>query len=417
MDPSASPPNTPAPNEVGLPLPPPLPTVPALGLPAISPPSPSRSSAPSSFKGGFSLLAALLAAPLLARFTSGEVSSFLACSQEATLLGLLGILIHLGTKHIAPRALAWIILSMLIVGLASLNVFAPVFIHAESLTQKGLRAAMKPEVLKTALQSAALSLLAALIGLLALSKHVRALLAPLTGRCLTSHPHVFALVATLSVTALALSSLLSLGEPALLASLPHFGFTESTNSSAASQSILKNDLYSLCWSLAASALAVGYGIRRNFRQTLVRLGIRPLTGQVFWLSIVLTSIVLLINHFTDKKIDQIWTTNGWPVTNQSSLDILFSAYSSLSGAIVLSMVAGLGEEVLVRGILQPRLGILLSNVFFTALHAYQYHWDALASVFVTGLCLALIRSRTSTTVSACVHAGFDLVLCLKSLPS
>ena len=40
-----------------------------------------------------------------------------------------------------------------------------------------------------------------------------------------------------------------------------------------------------------------------------------------------------------------------------------------------------------RGVLQPRLGILLSNLLFTAMHAYQYNWDGLLSVFASGLAL------------------------------
>jgi membrane protease YdiL (CAAX protease family) len=50
------------------------------------------------------------------------------------------------------------------------------------------------------------------------------------------------------------------------------------------------------------------------------------------------------------------------------------------------------------------------------MHAYQYHWDALCSVFITGLVLGLIRKKTNTTVSAIVHGGFDFVLILMAIP-
>ena len=70
----------------------------------------------------------------------------------------------------------------------------------------------------------------------------------------------------------------------------------------------------------------------------------------------------------------------------------------------------MGEEVIVRGMLQPRLGILLSNLYFTALHAYQYNWDAPLSVFVFGLALGLVRKGTSTSVCVIVHRRSDFVV-------
>jgi len=85
------------------------------------------------------------------------------------------------------------------------------------------------------------------------------------------------------------------------------------------------------------------------------------------------------------------------------------------GAIVIGVTAGLGEELAVRGVLQPRLGILLSNVFFTSLHALQYNWDGLLSVFLLGLVLGVIRQRTNTTTSAITHGTYDAILVLLSL--
>ena len=69
----------------------------------------------------------------------------------------------------------------------------------------------------------------------------------------------------------------------------------------------------------------------------------------------------------------------------------------------------------VRGVLQPRLGLLLSNLFFTGLHALQYNWDALVTVFVLGLVFGLVRNRTNTTTSAITHGSYDFVLTIGSV--
>ena len=98
------------------------------------------------------------------------------------------------------------------------------------------------------------------------------------------------------------------------------------------------------------------------------------------------------------------------MTGEKAYEVMFKAFISPFGAMVIGVTAGFGEEVLVRGILQPRLGILLSSLFFTALHAYQYNWDALLSVFLFGLTLGLIRKKTNTSVCVIVHGGYDFVL-------
>ncbi|WP_054848560.1 CPBP family glutamic-type intramembrane protease [Methanoculleus chikugoensis] len=73
---------------------------------------------------------------------------------------------------------------------------------------------------------------------------------------------------------------------------------------------------------------------------------------------------------------------------------------------------GFGEEVSIRGLLQPpRFGILLPALLFASLHAFQYSWDGLISVFLAGgIVFAYIRQYTNTTTSAITHTVYDLVL-------
>jgi len=77
---------------------------------------------------------------------------------------------------------------------------------------------------------------------------------------------------------------------------------------------------------------------------------------------------------------------------------------------VASVAAGFGEEVSIRGLLQPRFGILLPALLFASLHAFQYSWDGLISVFLAGLVFAYIRRYSNTTTSAITHTVYDLVL-------
>ncbi|MEM9569045.1 MAG: CPBP family intramembrane glutamic endopeptidase, partial [Cyanobacteria bacterium P01_E01_bin.34] len=77
---------------------------------------------------------------------------------------------------------------------------------------------------------------------------------------------------------------------------------------------------------------------------------------------------------------------------------------------VIGFSAGLGEELAFRGVLQPRLGLWLSNLFFTSVHAFQYNWDALIVIFVVGAVCGIVRQRINTTTCAIVHGVYNFLL-------
>jgi membrane protease YdiL (CAAX protease family) len=73
--------------------------------------------------------------------------------------------------------------------------------------------------------------------------------------------------------------------------------------------------------------------------------------------------------------------------------------------------AGLGEEITLRGALQPRLGILLCSVLFASAHV-QYTWFGMATIGLLGLALGGIRARTNTTTAIVVHSLYDVYAAL-----
>ena len=112
----------------------------------------------------------------------------------------------------------------------------------------------------------------------------------------------------------------------------------------------------------------------------------------------------------DPAIARLWEALGWPRTDTKAFEKLMAGLITPLGAVVIGVTAGLGEEVAVRGVLQPRLGMLLANLAFTSAHAYQYSWDGLLVVFLVGLALSVLRARTNTTTSAIAHGVYDFIL-------
>jgi membrane protease YdiL (CAAX protease family) len=115
-------------------------------------------------------------------------------------------------------------------------------------------------------------------------------------------------------------------------------------------------------------------------------------------------------HFIDPALAAFVGRLGLPVTDVDAVNLLFAGTLTLPGIVMASVAAGFGEEVSIRGLLQPRFGILLPALLFASLHAFQYSWDGLISVFLAGIIFACIRRYSNTTTSAITHTVYDLVL-------
>lgn len=79
----------------------------------------------------------------------------------------------------------------------------------------------------------------------------------------------------------------------------------------------------------------------------------------------------------------------------------------LGGIVLLSLAAGVGEEVLFRGVLQPLIGLLAASLIFGALHAFTLGYFLMASAF--GLYLGwLYEASGNLAVPILAHAVYDV---------
>ncbi|MCL2460731.1 MAG: CPBP family intramembrane metalloprotease [Euryarchaeota archaeon] len=170
-------------------------------------------------------------------------------------------------------------------------------------------------------------------------------------------------------------------------------------------------LVSLVWIVIASFLIAGLFTGKTLPETLQRLGLVRPTGEEVGIAcgtgVALVGVFLAI----DFVIKMIFTTLGLPTTAlyEQQLMLLFAGALTIPGAIIMSIVAGFGEEISIRGLIQPRYGIILASLCFAALHAFQYHWDGVLSVFFIGLIFGWMRTRWNTTTTAISHTIYDLV--------
>jgi membrane protease YdiL (CAAX protease family) len=162
--------------------------------------------------------------------------------------------------------------------------------------------------------------------------------------------------------------------------------------------------------LLIALLGVGVGVRRNLRQTLDRLGYGPISvkqlgivvlfvGGAFALSVTADALFAALQPGLYHQVGEI-------------NDLLFnprglSPVSAVLFALLVGMGAGLGEETLFRGAVQPVLGIPVTSLLFTSMHVQYGPSLLLAYVFLLSAGLGLLRRHINTTASFLAHAGYN----------
>jgi membrane protease YdiL (CAAX protease family) len=89
-------------------------------------------------------------------------------------------------------------------------------------------------------------------------------------------------------------------------------------------------------------------------------------------------------------------------------EVLYGGASGLWKAVLVSLVAGVTEELFFRGAVQPRFGLLVTAVFFTAAHVQYGLTLAAVEVFGGALVLGWLRRRTNTTACILLHMLYDI---------
>lgn len=162
--------------------------------------------------------------------------------------------------------------------------------------------------------------------------------------------------------------------------------------------------------------AVGPGVRRNLGGVLQRLGVLPLrpTGWLLGVAVGLLLVplgdpivTLLTTHLTpaDCQVQQQQVAQSLQGVDRTALEQFGIALS-----------AGISEELLFRGALQPRIGILLSSVLWATFHL-QYTCHGLPSVsnlyiLLLGLFFGSLRKWSGLLAAIAAHVGYDAAILL-----
>lgn len=355
----------------------------------------------------------------------GEPYKFMSVGIQFIPLAVLGALAFAGLKNGVAAAFAYLWLAILALGVFFIVISYTVFGVLRDINllyewlanprEMPLTDVFREDAGSVLLLCFVLLMLVTLLSLTMLLRPVRVLIS----RVMPIDPDNFVhKIALCFLTLITIGSFLPLivlgGQPPLLLliSAP----SQNSTGPALDISVRPIDLiYQFVWTIPATFVAAGWPIARNFKAALARLDfVRPTPLQVVGAVVGGVVLAAVAAFALDPGINQLWRSMGWGTTDVEAFSRLMSQLITPVGAVLIGVTAGVGEELAVRGLLQPRIGLIASNLVFTSLHAFQYGVDALLSVFIIGLILGLIRMRTNTTTSAIVHGVYDFVLVISS---
>jgi len=151
--------------------------------------------------------------------------------------------------------------------------------------------------------------------------------------------------------------------------------------------------------------SVGFLVRRDLPQTLVRLGLTAPRLRDLGLIAAGAGALFAINTGAEALQHGLFRAS-WEHDRHINEQLVRGVTTPL--AVLIGITAGVGEEITLRGALQPRLGIVLTSLLFAALHV-QYSWFGMLTIFAIGLVLGVLRARANTTVAIAVHGIYDMI--------
>lgn len=165
--------------------------------------------------------------------------------------------------------------------------------------------------------------------------------------------------------------------------------------------------------LALAFAGVGLFTRRDLWKALDRLGLERATATQVRHSLRWLPVLLLLMILANYLLAQANPVQAEVMDELGQL--LLGNMDTVWEWLLLAVAAGIGEEVLFRGALQPVLGIWLTSLLFAVIHTQYGLSIATLLIFVVGFILGVMRQRYNTTVAVLLHAAYNFVLGLAAL--
>lgn len=167
-------------------------------------------------------------------------------------------------------------------------------------------------------------------------------------------------------------------------------------------------IFQLVLQLTVTFMGVGLAFRRDLSQTLKRLGVRfPTLQDVVWG--IVTGIAFIAVMYTVNLVWYLFVPEEQIAQDTVAMQQLNQSLATLPLAFLVAFTASIGEELWIRGALQPIFGIGLSTAFFASLHTQAGLTPAILLIALLSVGLGILRQKVSTTAAIIAHFVFNFI--------
>ncbi|GAB4564573.1 MAG: hypothetical protein Kow0047_14460 [Anaerolineae bacterium] len=152
-------------------------------------------------------------------------------------------------------------------------------------------------------------------------------------------------------------------------------------------------------------IGIGWGTRRSWREVWERLGMTPVTGGVARIAATATVALLALDVAYMWLWQRLDPAGAEQIARVSGL--LFGDLANVPGALSVGITAAISEEIIYRGALQPRFGLLTTAALFALSHVQYGVSPATVEVFIIGVVLGVVRRRTGLTACMLIHLAYN----------
>ncbi len=156
-------------------------------------------------------------------------------------------------------------------------------------------------------------------------------------------------------------------------------------------------------------IGVGWLTRKSLRGALERLNIvkpsvREVATAVGWALVMVPAVMLL--EAASRAVGVGIDADVESLTEQ----LIGPLFQSPWGIISIGLAAGIGEEALFRGAMQPRFGLVATALLFALVHSNYGITLSTLVVFLLGMMLGWLRLRYNTSTAMIAHAVYNSTL-------
>ena len=158
-------------------------------------------------------------------------------------------------------------------------------------------------------------------------------------------------------------------------------------------------------------IGVGWLTRRSFKESLVRLGVVAPTPRQVLIAVGVALLLVPAVMLLEAGANLIGLGADADVESLTE-QLIGPLFQTPLGILSIGLAAGIGEEIVFRGAMQPRFSLVLTALLFALLHSNYGITLSTAIVFLLGVVLGIIRSRYNTSTAMITHAVYNSTLAL-----